>query len=116
MLFFMKASLKSENKPMNAFFTTNIDKHYTCLCSHGKRRLAAASAVDCHDAECVLGIWGERLDFSRGGGHCVFSEKAIVILDSYDVMSGSSLRAESHHQGLAILRLHRLDGIHHLRG
>ncbi len=88
----------------------------TCLCSHRKRRLAAASAVHRHDAERVLGVGCEGLNLSRGGGHCVFSVEAIGVLDSYDVMSRPGPQAEVRHQGPAILRLHCLDGIHHLRG
>lgn len=88
----------------------------TCLCSHRRRWLAAASAVHRHDAECVLSVWCEGLNLSGGGGHCVFSVEAIGVLDAYDIMSCPSLQAEPHHQGTAVLRLHCLDGIHHLRG
>lgn len=75
-----------------------------------------ASAVHSHDAERVLSVWCEGRDLSWGGGHCVFSVEAIAVLDSYDVMSRPGLQAEVRHQGPAILRLHRVDGIHHLRG
>lgn len=101
---------------MSVISFIELTNNRTCLCSHRKRRLAVASAVDSHDAERVLGVWRERLNFSGGGGHCVFSKEAIGILDPYDVMSGPGLQAETHHQGPAILRLHCLDGIHHLRG
>lgn len=94
----------------------NTDKQPTCLCSHRKRRLAAACTVTRHDVERVLGVRAERFDFGRRGGHCVLSEKAVVIRDSYEVMSGPALQAESHHQSCAVLWLHFFNGIHHLGG
>lgn len=83
-----------------ALATTN---NSTCLCSHRKRWLAAASAVHRHDAELVVCVRCEVLDFSRRGGHCVLSEEAIGILDTYDVISCPSLQTELCHQGPAVL-------------
>lgn len=98
------------------FLIANTDKQPTCLCSHRKRRLAAACTVTRHDVERVLGVRAERFDFGRRGEHRVLSEKAVVIRDSYEVMSGPALQAESHHQSCAVLWLHFFDGIHHLGG
>lgn len=94
----------------------NPDNQPTCLCSDRKRRLALASTVTGHDVECVLSVRTERLEFSWRGRHCILPEKAVVVCDSYDVMSGPTLQAESHHQSCAVLWLHFIDGIHHLRG
>lgn len=94
----------------------NPDKQPTCLYSHRKRRLALASTVTGHDVQCVLSVRAERLEFSRRGRHPVLSEKAVAVCDSYDIMSGPTLQAESHHQSGAVLWLHFIDGIHHLRG
>lgn len=78
--------------------------------------MAPASTVGSDDAECVLSVRCEGLNLSGGGGHRVFSEEAIGGLDSYDVFSRPGRQAEIRHQGRAVLRLHRLDGIRHLRG
>lgn len=87
----------------------------TCLCNHRKRRLAAASAVLRHDTERVLSVRCEGLDLSGGGGHYFFSEEAIGVLDSYDVLSRPGLQGEPRNQSRAVLLLHCHYGIHRLR-
>lgn len=101
---------------MGGIFPLVETNNHTCLCSHRKGRLTLASTVDSHDAERVFGVGHERLDFSGGGGHCVFPKEAIGILDSYDIMGGPSSQVETDHQGAAIFWFYCLNGIHHLRG
>lgn len=101
---------------MSGIFPPVETNNHTCLCSHRKRWLTLASAVDSHNAERVLGVGRERLDFSGGGGHHVFPKEAIGILDSYDIMNGSGPQVETDHQGPAIFWFYCVNGIHHLRG